>query len=296
MRLLTVVLCLLPTAALADVPKVVTDIAPVQSLVAGVMHGLGTPELLVGPGTDPHHMQLRPSQARLLAGADAVFWIGTGLTPWLGEVIEATAPQAVSVQLSQAAGVIQRAPLFAADGESGEGHGHGHEAFDPHVWLDPANDRAMTREIAARLSSLDPANAAIYAANAGAVLAALDRAEAETRAILAPHETARLVVYHDGYAHFAAAFNVTITASVADSEAADPGAARLSSLRRMIADQGADCLFDEPQHGARTVAALAADTGVHRATLDPLGTDVGPEPGAVLTGLARSIDRCLAGE
>ena len=46
-------LLLTTTAALAEVPRVATDIAPVHSLVAQVMGELGEPALLVRPGASP---------------------------------------------------------------------------------------------------------------------------------------------------------------------------------------------------------------------------------------------------
>lgn len=278
--------------ASAEVPAVVTDIAPTQSLVAAVMQGLGQPVQLIGAAADPHHFQLRPGEARSLARADAVFWIGEGLTPWLAGVVAATAGSALSVELSEAPGVTHRPPLFAGDGK--DDHGHDHGAEDPHVWLDPANARAMTREIAARLSALDPGNAASYAANADAAIAGIDGAEAAARDILTPYRSERLVVWHDAYAHFAAAFDVTIVAAIADSDAATPGAARLAALRGMIGTEGAACIFDEPQHSGRAVTALAADIGVALGALDPMGAGDGGAPGEVILGLARAIEACLA--
>ena len=62
--------------ALAEVPAVVTDIAPVHALVAMVMGDLGTPVLLLDKGADPHDFQLRPSQAQAVATAGLVVWIG----------------------------------------------------------------------------------------------------------------------------------------------------------------------------------------------------------------------------
>ena len=78
--------------ALADVPDVAVDIAPVHSLVARVMEGIGTPDLIVAPGATPHEYSLRPSEAAALQEADLVFWIGPGLTPWLADAISTVAP------------------------------------------------------------------------------------------------------------------------------------------------------------------------------------------------------------
>ena len=70
---------LLASPAFAEVPKVVTDIAPVQGLVASVMGDLGTPDLLIPASASPHSHALKPSEARALQQADLVFWIGEEL-------------------------------------------------------------------------------------------------------------------------------------------------------------------------------------------------------------------------
>ena len=60
-RLLTTVSTitfLATTSVLADVPKVVTDIAPVHSLVSRVMDGIGAPDLIVPNEASPHDYRL----------------------------------------------------------------------------------------------------------------------------------------------------------------------------------------------------------------------------------------------
>lgn len=58
---------------------VVTSIKPIHSLVAGVMDGVGEPELLVKGAASPHTYTLRPSDAAMLQDAPLVFWVGPGL-------------------------------------------------------------------------------------------------------------------------------------------------------------------------------------------------------------------------
>ncbi|MCX8509904.1 MAG: zinc ABC transporter substrate-binding protein, partial [Rhodobacteraceae bacterium] len=89
---LAFVLTALGPMARAEVPVVVTDIPVLQSLVAGVMGDLGTPDLLVPAGAEPHSYQMRPSQGRVLRSADLVFWIGPEMTPWLGRALD-SAPE-----------------------------------------------------------------------------------------------------------------------------------------------------------------------------------------------------------
>ena len=78
-KLLSLPFFLAASTALADVPQVATDIAPVHGLVSRVMQGVGTPELIVPAGATPHDFALRPSQARALQNADLVVWMGPAL-------------------------------------------------------------------------------------------------------------------------------------------------------------------------------------------------------------------------
>ncbi|MGB0928423.1 MAG: metal ABC transporter solute-binding protein, Zn/Mn family, partial [Pikeienuella sp.] len=82
-------------------PKVAVDIAPVHSLVAAVMGQTATPELLLRPGASPHGYAMAPSEARALAGADLVFWVGPALTPWLDRAIDTLAPTARTIAVMQ---------------------------------------------------------------------------------------------------------------------------------------------------------------------------------------------------
>ena len=74
--------------SIAEAPQVAVDIAPVHSLVARVMEGVGTPDLIIPAGASPHEYNLRPSEAASLQNADVVFWVSASLTPWMKNAIE----------------------------------------------------------------------------------------------------------------------------------------------------------------------------------------------------------------
>lgn len=118
------------TAALADVPKVAVDIAPVHSLVARVMLGVGAPDLIVKPGASPHEYSLRPSEARALQDADLVFMVGGDLTPWLEKAVETLAEGAQVTELMHAE---ETKLLDLREGALFEAHSHDdHDADDDH--------------------------------------------------------------------------------------------------------------------------------------------------------------------
>lgn len=130
MRILSsAIFSLMASTAMADTPRVVADIAPVHSLVAQVMEGVGAPDLLVDPGASPHGYSLRPSQARALQQADVVFWVGEALTPWLHDVIEDIATDAEAVPLLEEPSTIV---LEARDVAVFEHHHHGDDEHDDH--------------------------------------------------------------------------------------------------------------------------------------------------------------------
>ena len=121
---------LMGSTAIADVPSVAVDIAPVHSLVARVMDGVGSPDLIIPPGASPHEYSLRPSEAAALEGADIVFWIGEGLTPWLEDAIDTLAGDASVAELLEADGIalldFREDALFEAH-EHGDEEEHGHD-------------------------------------------------------------------------------------------------------------------------------------------------------------------------
>ncbi|MFS4583551.1 zinc ABC transporter substrate-binding protein [Phaeobacter sp. C3_T13_0] len=115
----------LATGAFAQVPEVAADIAPVHGLVARVMQGVGTPELVVPRGASPHSHAMRPSEARALDQADLVFWIGSRLTPWLEGPIDSLASDAKVISLLEADGT--RTLTVRDTAQFGRGHDDDHD-------------------------------------------------------------------------------------------------------------------------------------------------------------------------
>jgi zinc transport system substrate-binding protein len=313
-----ITLALTATPALAEVPSVVTDIPPVHALVAQVMGDLGQPELLLAKGADEHDFQLRPSQAGAVADAGLVVWIGPELTPWLDGALEARPEGAAALALLDAEGTVRRAYGEAKDAEGHEeelghedehaheeghadeakedGHDHGHGSEDPHAWLDPGNAKVWLGLIATELGRLDPENAATYTANAAAATEGLAALDAEVATILAPAQGKPIVTYHDAFGYFADHFGLNIIGSIAEGDAASPGAARLTELRGTVEAGEVMCLFPEAQHDPALVTQMTEGTGAKvGGALDPVGSSLEPGPGAysaLLTGMAQTIADC----
>ncbi len=316
-RLLPVSFLLLSTAAWADVPRVSTDIAPVHSLVAQVMAGIGTPDLTIPPGASPHSYAMRPSEARALAGADLVVWVGPSLTAWLGDPIDTLAGDALRLELENVAGTVMlenrkgvafevhdhgadhddQAEEEGRDNHADQdGHDHAAGAIDPHLWLDPVNASLWLGAISDALGQLDPENAQTYAANAAKGQGELAKLQARIQALLEPVQGRPFVVFHDAYHYFEARFGVEASAALSLSDGSAPSAARLDEVRNVVQSIKAVCVFTEPQFNPGLVAALADGGSLKSAPLDPLGAALTPGPalyGEVIQGLATSFASCL---
>lgn len=309
--------------AFADAPQVAVDIAPVHSLVARVMQGVATPDLVIQPGASPHEYSLRPSEARALQEADLVFWIGPDLTPWLSETIETLATDAIAVELLETDGTlaleIRETALFEAhdhdhnahdtheakdhddhdhDAHGAEKHadheGHAHGAHDPHAWLSARNAMTWLNVIAGQLSAVDPDNAGAYFANASAGRAEIEALMAEVNTTLEPVRQTPFIVFHDAYQYFEADFDFPAAGAISLSDASDPSPARIAQIQARITAEGITCVLAEPQFNPGLVATVLDGTDAKTGILDPLGADLKPGPD-MYPQLIRNLSTALAG-
>jgi zinc transport system substrate-binding protein len=275
-------------------PRVLASIKPVHSLAASVMEGVGQPELLITGAASEHGYSLKPSDARKIAHADVIFWIGPDLETYLIASVQSLAPKAERVELEHARGVellpARRSGVWAADDQEDRA------LINPHIWLSPDNAIAMTRAIADTLSAGDPANAKRYRTNAAKTVAALERLKRAIAAELAPVRGRRYVVFHDAYQYFEHAFGLSPIGTVTVAPDRPEGPRTVAALRHLLLSGQAACIFEEPQFSPALVTSLAEGTKARIGVLDPLGADLAPGPGlypALMSNLARSLKDCL---
>lgn len=290
-------------------PRVLADIAPIQSILAAVTAGVSEPGVILPPGASPHGHSFRPSEAQALEQADLVVWVGPALTPWLERPLASLGSGAAQLELTTAPGVqvlpVREGANFEPDVHD-HGHDHGAEAgaeaadhdpaeaegaeqdhdhgdhdhehdhgdegqVDAHIWLDPANAAAIAAAAAAELAALDPENAAVYTANAAAFAAETETLRAEIAATLAPVHGRGFIVFHDAYQYFERAFDLPAVGSVALNDGAPPSPGRVAELRARLLDSQVVCVFSEPQFEPKLIATLTEGTAVRSLPLDPEG-------------------------
>ncbi|WP_337266924.1 zinc ABC transporter substrate-binding protein [Oryzifoliimicrobium ureilyticus] len=296
-------------ATAADTPVVVTSIKPLHSLVASVMQGVGTPELIVDGSASPHTYAMKPSNARALQNAKVVFWMGPGLETFLTKPLSDLGPETIVAELDEAPNLVKlkyRAggPFEADSDEDHDSHGsedqdHAHDQFDTHLWLDPMNAKAMVAEITTALSAADPRNALAYQNNAAALSDRIDTLDQQIKTTVAPVANKPFIVFHDAYQYFEHRYGVKVAGSITVSPETLPGAERLSQIHTKITSLGATCVFAEPQFQSRLIDTALEGTDAKAGVLDPEGTSLPAGPDLYFTlmqNIAQNLKSCLSQE
>ena len=316
------------STAMADVPNVAVDIAPVHSLVARVMQGVGTPDLIIRSGASPHHYSLRPSEAKALQDANVVIWMGEALTPWMEDAVATLSSEALTMSLLKkeetALLEFRESALFEEhnhddhsddkhekhghdehDDHSDKGHDeteehghdeHAHGTYDPHAWLSPENAKIWLNLIAAQLSTADPENAGTYFTNAAIALTETDTLMTEVSAMLEPIRGTRFIVFHDAYQYFETVFDFPASGAISLGDATDPSPARITKIQDRIKDQGVQCVLAEPQFKKGLVATVLEGTDAKTSIIDPLGIALVPGPTLypqLIRNMAKTLVDCF---
>ncbi|MBB3452870.1 zinc transport system substrate-binding protein [Rhizobium sp. BK313] len=297
-------------ALASDPPEVVVSIKPVHSLVAAIMQGVGTPDLIVDGAASPHTYALKPSNARALEGAKVVFWVGPGMEAFLEKPLSALGSNALVVELDKAPGIaklkFRQGGAFEADDDGDEpaadagdsqDHDDGHGQFDTHLWLDPHNAKAMTAEITTTLVAADPANALTYEANQKALDDKLDALDTEIASTVAPVKNKPFIVFHDAYQYFERRYGVHVAGSITVSPESIPGAERVAEIHGKVADLGATCVFAEPQFEPKLVNVVIEGTSAKSGVLDPEAATLPQGPDLyfdLMRNIANSLKTCLS--
>ena len=292
-------------AAEPSAPAVVVSIKPLHSLVAGVMQGVATPLLLVKGGGSPHGYVLRPSEARALAKAQLIVWVGEELESFLQKPLATFGQGDHQLKLSEQ---LQKSLLVKRQGGSWEGHTHQHsdengaaglkmqhQNPDLHLWLDPTLAKQIVILTDKRLSEIDPAHRSQYNSNTAALVKKLDQLDQKLRKQLTPVKGIPYIVFHAAYQYFESAYGLNAVGSITIDPERRPGARRIKEIRQKIKQLGARCVFSEPQFKSRLIATVIEGTGAKTGTLDPLGADLPAGPEAYFQLMTRLGDNLLAG-
>jgi zinc transport system substrate-binding protein len=167
-----------------------------------------------------------------------------------------------------------------------------------HIWLDPANAKAIAAAVASALGAADPDNAAAYQANSARLQRALDELDRSLEHRLASVAGRPYVVFHDAYQYFERRYGLSAVGAITINPTVRPSAGRLQEIQGRLEELGVACVFAEPQFEPTLVDTVIEGTTIEKGVLDPLGAALEPGPEQyfqLMDGLAASLTDCLGG-
>jgi zinc transport system substrate-binding protein len=237
--------------------RIMASVFPLREFAAAVAGERSETSLLLPPGAGVHTWQPRPADIVRLASCDLLLYIGSGLEPWLPDMLKAFPPGHLRT-LEAAAGLA-----VAGTEESEEpGREHAHGALDPHVWLDFGLDLSIVDRIAAELARLDPAGAAEFAANAERLKDRLKKLDAEFEAGLSGCPGKNIVLAgHAAFGYLARRYGLVQTALYGLSPDAQPKPKDLMKAIDFCRRQGIRTIFFENSVPPDLSKTLAREIG-----------------------------------
>lgn len=260
--------------------RIVVSIPPLEGLVREVAPEGAEIVTLVRPGQSAHGFELRPSDAKALAEADVVVYVGLGLERRLEDYLarhpSGTRSLIGFARICESTRDVESAHAHGHDEHGHDDHEHGdheHGGVDPHLWVDPALVEEFVPVLAARID--DAARRVGQEPRpVTAVESLVERIrafDAECRERLAPFAGRAIVTHHAAFERFADRYGLKVATVLRPVSTREPTPGEMAQALEAIAASGADAIFIEPQFNADAARKIAERAGVRLGVLDPLG-------------------------
>lgn len=207
-----------------------------------------------------HDYTLQVSQMRAIESAKTVVLSGGGLEDFLHDALEGS-----DAVIEAAHGIDLLCPTGEHDHEHGDHH---HHDVDPHLWLSPVRAKEMAKNICHGLCIQFPEHADTFNQNLTSLLSELDALQAYGEAQLQDLQCRELITFHDGFAYFAEAFNLTILKAVEEESGSEASAAELIELIGMVEHHSLPAIFTESNGSDAAANIISAETGAKLFSLD----------------------------
>ncbi|HHE74941.1 MAG: cation ABC transporter substrate-binding protein [Deltaproteobacteria bacterium] len=278
--LVWLLVCVLPSAALAKVP-VFVSIFPQRYFVEQVGGEHVDVQVMVLPGASPTTYEPKSRQMAAIAKAKIYFSMGVPFEAvWLEKIVASNKSLRV-VPMDR--GIQKRAMASFHSHEEKEQHDGGrtilhnagetiqHAIPDPHVWLSPPLVILQARTILVALQDIDPENGSAYETNFRTFILQVLELDKELRRLLKPHHGQRFMVFHPAWGYFADTYH--LEQIPVEMEGKTPKPAQLKALITNARKHRIKVLFLQPQASAKIAEQVAKEIGAQVAWADPLALD-----------------------
>jgi zinc/manganese transport system substrate-binding protein len=220
---------------------------------------------------DPHFVEAKPSFILKLQKADVLVTVGRELEiGWLPPLIQQSRNAKVQVGASgylDASG--QARILDIPQGQITRAMGDVHPQGNPHYWLDPANGKAVAKEVAEKLSQLRPNDRAYFEQRLNDFVTRLSHAETRWASLMAPYKGTKVVTYHRSFPNFAERFGLDVIGYVEPRPGIPPTPQHTLDLINEMKRQNVRLVLVEPYFDLKTPNSIGRATGAEVLVMPP---------------------------
>ncbi len=169
---------------------------------------------------------------------------------------------------------------------------------DPHLWLDARNFAVYAENVRDALIRVDADGADLYRSNAAEFIAEVEALHEELldAFVQIPAEQRQMVVFHDAFQYFAAAYGFEVVASVAPANPnQERSAAAIVAIIETVQETGVGTIYREPQYSSESLNLISLETGTEIAILHSIPSEDAPTYVEMMRSNARSLVEGLSG-
>ncbi|MCW2799894.1 MAG: zinc transporter substrate-binding protein, partial [Aeromicrobium sp.] len=226
------------------------------------------------PGVEPHDLELKPKQVGAVLDADLVIFETHFQAAVDQAVKQAKLPARKKVDVSHLITLKKTADELAEQ----ENHEHIVEhndeqdasLVDPHVWLDPLNMVAITKDVVGKLSAIDSKHAAVFARNGAALEAKLTALDRSFRNGLATCQRKQIVTSHAAFYYLAQRYGLEQISIAGIDPNNEPSGSQLADIIKLVERDKITTVFTEDLVSPKIADTIARDAKVRTATLSPI--------------------------
>ena len=254
--------------------EVITTIFPLADMVRRVGGDKVEVTNLLEAGDSPHTFEPTMEQARQVARADLLFYVGKGLDDWAVSLGEEEGIYIVEVtDWLKEDQVLDYEPVHLENNEHEHHHcQHDHGPEDPHVWMDPILVKEhLSPLITENLTMIKPEQEDYFTGNLHQFQGDLQELDREIKEKVENFSQKEFITYHSAWNYYAHRYGLVEVAAVEEFPGREPSAKWLSELVELAEEHGLGVIFAEPQLREENARVIAEEIDGEVLILDPLG-------------------------
>jgi len=251
-----------------DARELVTvSILPQKYFVDQIAGDLLQVNVLVPPGSSPHNYSILPSQMKDMAKSKV--WLQIGLLTFEDALKDKLADINKELNIVNCSEGID--PIAGTECEV-EGHEHAHhEAYDPHIWLAPAESKIIAMNTFNALKAGFPQHATVFEANYEQFSMKIDSVSELIAQKLAPLTNRNILIFHPTLGYYARQFGLQQTALELDGK--EPSPKHMKAIVDLAREQNIRVIFIQKEFDAENAQQLARELEGEVVIIDPLDYD-----------------------